>query len=120
MYYDRMRHTLSNIDKEQSKGDCAVCGRVNLYYREKRNYYICRVAFKKQKGYKIDLEREALLAAQGENCLICKDRMNPAHYDHDHVTGKFRGYLCLNCNVGLGMFKDNPERLLAAIEYLSR
>jgi hypothetical protein len=40
------------------------------------------------------------------------------HRDHDHKTGKTRGYLCHNCNVGLGHFKDSPKLLQKAIEYL--
>jgi len=38
--------------------------------------------------------------------------------DHCHITGKFRGLLCTQCNSGLGYFKDNEEILLNAIEYL--
>lgn len=35
--------------------------------------------------------------------------------DHDHQTGEFRGWLCWDCNVGLGKLKDNIE---AASQYL--
>jgi hypothetical protein len=38
--------------------------------------------------------------------------------DHDHITGKFRGVLCGNCNKALGLFMDNPEILKKAILYL--
>lgn len=42
------------------------------------------------------------------------------HLDHNHKTGKIRGVLCGHCNSGLGMFRDNPELLQAAVEYLKR
>lgn len=38
--------------------------------------------------------------------------------DHDHVTGKFRGWLCNNCNVGLGMLGDSIGTLRDAVSYL--
>jgi uncharacterized OB-fold protein len=40
--------------------------------------------------------------------------------DHDHVTNEPRGLLCGRCNAGLGYFKDNPEYLQSAIDYLKK
>lgn len=40
------------------------------------------------------------------------------HLDHCHITGKIRGFLCSNCNTGLGLFKDNINLLESAIKYL--
>lgn len=60
---------------------------------------------------------------QGNRCKICntdepKGRHNCFHVDHCHSTGKVRGLLCNKCNVGLGSFKDDPEILKIAAEYL--
>lgn len=38
--------------------------------------------------------------------------------DHDHEHNTFRGWLCHNCNMGIGAFKDNIIILNNAIEYL--
>ncbi len=38
--------------------------------------------------------------------------------DHCHDSRKVRGLLCTDCNIGLGLFKDSPERLMAAARYL--
>jgi hypothetical protein len=43
---------------------------------------------------------------------------NRLSIDHNHVTGKFRGLLCHDCNLGIGMFGDSAKRLLAAAEYV--
>lgn len=42
------------------------------------------------------------------------------HRDHNHTTGKFRGWLCSQCNVGLGMLGDTRRGLLRALRYLGR
>ncbi len=51
-------------------------------------------------------------------CAICHEFTDPLNCDHDHTTGLTRGWLCPNCNRGLGMFRDSPERLEAAAQYL--
>jgi hypothetical protein len=38
--------------------------------------------------------------------------------DHDHKTGTLRGRICLDCNRGLGAFKDDPELMRRAAEYV--
>lgn len=65
-----------------------------------------------------------MLDAQGGRCKICgtTETRNAAYeffpVDHCHKTGKVRGLLCDYCNVGLGRFEDDIERLHAAIKYL--
>lgn len=41
-------------------------------------------------------------------------------WDHDHVTGKFRGWLCGHCNKALGLVQDSSSRLESLIQYLHR
>lgn len=39
-------------------------------------------------------------------------------WDHDHKTGKFRGWICHDCNTSLGKAKDNPSLLRRMAEYI--
>lgn len=70
----------------------------------------------------LDISHETfaeLLAGQNARCTICgKKPKRRLHIDHCHSTGKFRALLCNSCNTGLGMFRDNPAILRAAIQYL--
>jgi hypothetical protein len=40
--------------------------------------------------------------------------------DHCHVDGKFRGWLCVKCNVALGTLGDTPDSLQRALDYVRR
>lgn len=53
-------------------------------------------------------------------CEICGIKSDRAlHYDHNHTTGRFRGWLCGTCNKGLGLFRDSPDTLRRAVAYLT-
>lgn len=64
-------------------------------------------------------EYNSLLKEFGHKCYICNgiDRLC---IDHDHKTGKVRGILCNDCNLGLGYLRDNKTSMIKAIEYLTR
>lgn len=58
-----------------------------------------------------------------DRCDCCQTQRTlrrAMHWDHDHVTDQFRGWLCHHCNVTLGTVKDNIEHLQLLIEYLKR
>lgn len=76
-----------------------------------------------KRNYGITVEEyDQMLADQGGGCAICGDTgttMNLA-VDHCHTTGKVRGILCVNHNVGIGCFQDDPDILRATIDYLTK
>lgn len=55
---------------------------------------------------------------QGNRCGVCTEEMTRACVDHNHATGKVRGLLCSECNLGIGKFRDDPVRLVSAAAYL--
>lgn len=59
-----------------------------------------------------------LLEKQGGICAICSRDDRKIVIDHDHLTGKIRGLLCIRCNVALGTFGDTAEGVERALNYL--
>jgi len=55
-------------------------------------------------------------------CAICSihqsELKKPLHVDHNHISGEVRGLLCYQCNMGLGIFKDDIDLFNIAIKYL--
>lgn len=63
-----------------------------------------------------------MLHKQESRCAICNthrdDLSRDLALDHCHKTGQIRKLLCQKCNVGLGMFNDDENLIVAALSYL--
>lgn len=66
----------------------------------------------------------AMFDSQNGCCAVCSAHASQLSrglaVDHCHTSGRFRGLLCHMCNQAIGLFKDSPERLTKACEYLRR
>lgn len=76
-----------------------------------------RHRIRQYKGMTPERYEEMVLEQQGL-CAACGDRPRRLCIDHDHTTGEVRRLLCADCNAGIGLFRDDPGRLLAAALYL--
>lgn len=73
---------------------------------------------------------DQILEDQGGACAICSlpfgsDRRYEIDHDHKCCSGGsgscgecVRGFLCPNCNTGIGRFNDDPRLMLRAVQYL--
>lgn len=105
----------SEFHKDRSKkygysDRCKECNRIMCgEYQRKRKY-----------GISLD-EYASLIRIQNNKCLICfKDMVgkNSRYVDHDHITGRIRGLLCLSCNTAIGLLKDSPISAIRVAKYL--
>ncbi len=56
-------------------------------------------------------------------CEACKRQFpssKETHLDHCHATGFFRGWLCQNCNLALGLVGDSAEGVRKLLDYIVR
>jgi ribosomal protein L37E len=58
--------------------------------------------------------------ASAGKCQVCEFETASLHCDHDHETGRIRGWLCSNCNTALGLAGDSQVVLLRMAEYLKQ
>ena len=76
---------------------------------------------KRRYGSTLD-EWNQMFDDQAGCCVICKKHQSELKkrlsVDHNHDTGEIRKLLCSNCNTAIGLFYENTEILLNAIEYL--
>lgn len=128
------RHQLRRIDESKPYSKTNIRwvapvkkSRTGSYSKDERAAYVRDWALQRKFG--IDAtEYDKMLKAQNGRCAICgnaetffnrgKKEKQALSVDHCHDTGKVRGLLCVRCNRGLGYFRDRPEFLRRAIEYL--
>jgi hypothetical protein len=115
---------MSLVDPEKLKAYHRAYYRANKARIQKKN----SEWYEKNREYAIACGRERRRVTSPTRpdpgfCEICGDGPENGGWkvlalDHDHATGKFRGWLCNYCNRALGMFRDNVSFMRKAISYL--
>jgi len=122
----RDRFYASRCHPDGLRSACKECGTViNRKYKSSlRSAKLWRKYGLREQDYK------SLHLAQKGCCAICgkseeggtarRGNGNRLEVDHDHRTGRVRGLLCRECNLGVGYFRDTPALLAAASDYVLR
>ena len=119
---------------------CFVCRKINdRRYREKnrtsvrdsqRAYYhknidrVRKINYKRHLKNKYGITEQELIDLMEKSnygCFICgkkHDDKQKLNIDHCHKTGKIRGLLCWDCNIGISKFKDNSTLMERAASYV--
>lgn len=88
----------------------------------KFNYESSKRNLKNHHGVTLE-QYDKMFEEQGGVCAICSGVNKNGRrlaIDHNHNTGEIRGLLCANCNIGIGMLKENVNILCSAISYLGK
>lgn len=88
--------------------------------REKRDYFLRR-----KYGLSVT-EYDEMVMAQCGLCAVCgepetrargnRGEVNRLVVHHNHTTGEVVALVCHKCNVGMGMFRDNPALMRIAAD----
>jgi hypothetical protein len=77
---------------------------------------------KKARTYSRNYLYGEITRSEPERCEACSipfaETKKGSCVDHDHKTGKFRGWLCSACNFALGHLNDSKERIERLGDYL--
>lgn len=113
--------TKSRIRKNEYSSMCKPCQKEwRANNKEKVRHAVIR------RMYGIDGDTYIKMKAdQNDKCIICNAlpsgiKKDVLHIDHDHTTKKVRGLLCSACNTALGLFKENTDNMLKAIDYINK
>lgn len=129
-YYEKNKEQISARQKERRKTDEEFRERERGYrsVQSERNGEKMRETNRRYGLLRYGLTPEqydSMLAEQENKCAICgaehvDEPKKRLHVDHDHAAGfkAVRGLLCGKCNLGIGMFGEDQDRLIKAIEYL--
>lgn len=112
--------------KNRERTDCKLCGSPKPAGCHPNTKFCSPKCRTKANGVKANFRLEIkdynqLVKKSEGKCNICQETEETAgtlQIDHDHQTGKVRGILCKNCNLGLGHFRDSMILLLQAGQYL--
>lgn len=122
-----------HVAKRHLTGTCVECAKLSVAAwasrnpgegnRRSREYYARHPERVKANSVKSKRKAMGIPAAERpkpDACELCSAAGRQMHLDHDHETGKFRGWLCNRCNMAMGVLGDTVTGIQRAIDYLRR
>lgn len=125
MTFDHTQYQRDRKLKLRKQGICLNCAKRKAF-SDRLWCKIClfqkSMATKARKGTGVftGFDYKALLKKQKGRCAICNRKMKRAELDHDHKRRKIREFLCTQCNLGLGLFREDIHVFHRVIKYLEK
>lgn len=140
---DKLRSLDLFYKRLEKESRCKLCVSEmrKVKYLEKKEEVIARVKryrdsnpekirdCKLRQAYGVGVEYfDAKLREQDGKCAVCgcdrkviwRGREVRMALDHDHISNKPRGILCIKCNRALGLLEENIESMQNMIDYIKK
>lgn len=109
-----------HLDRNRSDGHASQC-KVCVREQAKTHWHAVGADRFRERTYGLTPDAyEAMVEVASGKCQICGRSDKRLVIDHCHETNAVRGLICDDCNVGLGRFRDDPNLLRTALNYLER
>jgi hypothetical protein len=95
---------------------CRGCGEPKLVSKSLFCSTVCRDKYRLAKRGIID----KIIPPRPDKCENPYCDSSDLALDHDHATGRFRGWICRPCNLALGIVRDKPNKLKWLADYLEQ
>lgn len=132
--HNEIRSKYKSIEFEDGTKLCTKCNlakpKDDFYFVTHKNCYksyckICENNVRFKRIYNLSDKEfdDVMLRKENNKCEICGNENangKQLHLDHNHDTGKVRGVLCTNCNLSIGLLKEDIDKLEKIIYYLKR
>jgi hypothetical protein len=94
--------------------------RIRNWDKERNASYLNRFGITAKDYDKMVVERNNLCDICGlpESRMGSDGRKTRLSIDHCHLTGNIRGLLCSRCNMAIGLFDDDADKLKKALKYI--
>lgn len=112
----KTRHRAKNIERIRARD-----AENQQKYRQTEKYKAAQALRNRASKARQKEERERIAGRPcPEVCELCGENNRWICFDHCHIEGRFRGWICDRCNKVLGLVQDNVGLLTAMVAYLER
>lgn len=124
----KVEKSFSEFHKDAKKKNgirytCKTCNKSRLVKYDSSEAGKKRMRISHWKRQNIDITHDKYVEMYNSlngKCQICNKFFETLCVDHNHQTGKIRGLLCKQCNVGISALKEDKNIFNQAINYLER
>jgi ssDNA-binding Zn-finger/Zn-ribbon topoisomerase 1 len=121
-YQQELFNNIVSIDKSKDTKICIKCNQEKpvesfAHFKDRGGERVCTKCRNFLSKAAHDLRKIHAHPGKDYKCPICL-KLEPLVLDHNHNTGKFKGWLCSRCNSALGFFEDNINYVRRALKYL--